>query len=129
FEGAKLLFLSGLDKKVLTSPNVTNSNYNFWNVGSITNLPAAGDFETFDVWFHVRGLTASFTNVDGTHKGNYFRHVPLPTNSGNTVEQGDALENGWISDGAGGWSYVYLMVYDGTGDIHNSSNYTIINKV
>lgn len=116
----------------LGAPDRTVSGYKVWDLGLWGNVNDFLNKTNFQAWFHIGKIelpTAEFINVDGTHKGNYFRHVPLPTNSGNTVEQGDALENGWVSDGAGGWDYVYLMVYDGTGDIHDSANYTIINQV
>lgn len=70
FEDVKLVFLSGLDKKILDTPDVSNLYYDFWNVGSISNLPQAGDYEFFNVWFiHKIG---KYIKADGSvpFKGN-----------------------------------------------------------
>lgn len=51
FEQTKLLFLADDSKHEIGAPTTSNTNYNFWNIGTIANLPADGMDTAFDVWF------------------------------------------------------------------------------
>src|SRR5699024_1959284 len=64
FQGSRLFFHADESKHNLTTPSSSNANYNFYNIGTITDLPQAGDSELFDVWF-INGVI-KYIKADGS---------------------------------------------------------------
>src|SRR5699024_2854473 len=64
FEGVKLLFQTSMTKKELTTPNTSNTNYDFWAIGLLSSTVPAGQFEPFDVWF-INGVI-KYIKADGS---------------------------------------------------------------